>query len=576
MLLLAVSSATTTPAQGLVRDINATAPGLGSDPQGLTASGGLVYFTADDGVHGREVWWTDGTYATLAADIRSGPAGSSPAIARAFLGGVLVIADDGVNGRELHWVVPGGDVLLEVNPGPLGTPFAAGVERDGEFFFGAWTPATGFELYVTDAVTVRLVREIVVGPGDSLAQYAGMIVVNDRVLFNATDPLHGMELWSSDGTAAGTVLVKDIVPGPTSGLGNGNSLVGDGTDAWFMAYEPATGNELWRTDGSAAGTLLVHDLVPGTGSSMPQPILVQDHRCYLRAQTPVTGTELFTSHASSSLVSLVKDLAPGSASAAITSLRAAGDLVFFATGSISSGTTSILRTDGTTAGTFPVRGPGPPLQATTILEAVGVGTRVLFQGVESATGNEPWLSDGTLAGTVRLFDLEPGTGSSEPMSFTVVGNRVVFAATGSAVGRELFGVPLAATRGCIVETLQPGCPGANGHRPTLAGVGIPRFGNSTFEVRMSRAPASAPAAALWSFAGAPGASACTLQVALPAMTMSTITSATGTARFPLPVPNTPSLLALQMFAQGIALDIGGGYLGLASLSNGLRIVVGDT
>jgi ELWxxDGT repeat protein len=45
--------------------------------------------------------------------------------------------------------------------------------------------------------------------------------------FSATDPLHGLELWRSDGTTAGTWLVKDIQPGTRgssiSGLTAGSS-----------------------------------------------------------------------------------------------------------------------------------------------------------------------------------------------------------------------------------------------------------------------------------------------------------------------------------------------------------------
>jgi len=32
------------------------------------------------------------------------------------------------------------------------------------------------------------------------------------LIFAATDPAHGTELWRSDGTAAGTALIKDINP----------------------------------------------------------------------------------------------------------------------------------------------------------------------------------------------------------------------------------------------------------------------------------------------------------------------------------------------------------------------------
>ena len=46
--------------------------------------------------------------------------------------------------------------------------------------------------------------------------------VNGTLFFSAFDPQHGVELWKSDGTQAGTVLVKDI--NPTAGYyGGGGS-----------------------------------------------------------------------------------------------------------------------------------------------------------------------------------------------------------------------------------------------------------------------------------------------------------------------------------------------------------------
>ncbi len=85
-----------------------------------------------------------------------------------------------------------------------------------------------------------------------------MINVGGMVFFGATDGVAGVELWKSDGTAAGTVMVKDIYSGPFSSdvkyLTNVNGTV------FFVANDGTNGAELWKSDGTAAGTVMVKDL----------------------------------------------------------------------------------------------------------------------------------------------------------------------------------------------------------------------------------------------------------------------------------------------------------------------------
>ena len=93
-------------------------------PSSLTAVGGTLFFTADDGTHGQELWKSDGTEAghrpgqghrPRATDDSDGPSSLTA------VGGTLFFtADDGTHGQEL-WKSDGteaGTVLVkDINPG---------------------------------------------------------------------------------------------------------------------------------------------------------------------------------------------------------------------------------------------------------------------------------------------------------------------------------------------------------------------------------------------------------------------------------------------------------------------------
>ena len=100
----------------LVADLNQNpyVPGIDpvhhSWPADLTVHDGVLYFTADDGIHGREPWSFDGTSAAMVADINPGKDGSSPSGLRSWDGALWFAADDGLAGSEL-W-------RLAARPGP--------------------------------------------------------------------------------------------------------------------------------------------------------------------------------------------------------------------------------------------------------------------------------------------------------------------------------------------------------------------------------------------------------------------------------------------------------------------------
>jgi ELWxxDGT repeat protein len=69
----------------------------------LTAVDGMPFFQATDGVSGAELWTSDGT--VQVSDIYTGSADSSPEDLTGMDGALLFAADDGLHGTEL-WAVP--------------------------------------------------------------------------------------------------------------------------------------------------------------------------------------------------------------------------------------------------------------------------------------------------------------------------------------------------------------------------------------------------------------------------------------------------------------------------------------
>ena len=84
----------------MVADIRA---GSGnSDPAHLTVFNNELYFSANDGTNGDELWKYDGTNApSMVADIYSGGSSSSPTDLTVFNNELYFYAEDGTNGYEL-------------------------------------------------------------------------------------------------------------------------------------------------------------------------------------------------------------------------------------------------------------------------------------------------------------------------------------------------------------------------------------------------------------------------------------------------------------------------------------------
>jgi ELWxxDGT repeat protein len=275
----------------MIRDIRGGTES--SRPEGFVAVGHRVFFIADDGVHGRELWVSDGTEegTSLVLDIRPGPEGCAfqgmtAALGRVFLGAYdgewfgLWTSDGTAAGTQTlgpfdpHQLTAAGSLVYFTDNWQRqlwrsdGTSAGTRIVRAAPIYsIGSLTGSSGF-LYFLDSVELwrsngteagtRRVREIL--PVPSGAGRPPLAAVDDLVLFAAGDGEHGIELWASDGSETGTRMVQDIFSGSPSSSPSG--FTRSGGLVYFSANDGETGQELWVIPESALRPVHPRDVEP--------------------------------------------------------------------------------------------------------------------------------------------------------------------------------------------------------------------------------------------------------------------------------------------------------------------------
>jgi ELWxxDGT repeat protein len=200
----------------LVKDIY---PGMvgtianSSNPSGFTSAGNFVVFSAFDGVHGYELWRTDGTAAgtILVKDINPGTGtGYQSSITNpapiSFNGLTYFMANDGVHGVELWRTdgTPDGTVMVaDINAG-AGTSLPADLTISGGrlYFTADDGGAGGRELWVVDDQSPQGVRRVAdVYPGEGSSNPMNLTDVEGTLFFTANDGVHGPRLFKLDEVA---------------------------------------------------------------------------------------------------------------------------------------------------------------------------------------------------------------------------------------------------------------------------------------------------------------------------------------------------------------------------------------
>ena len=320
--------------------------GISSVPEEVTEVNGEVFFVADDGRTGSELWKTDGTEAgtVQVSDIFPGFEGSQPSQLTALGNELFFVALDEDNEFDL-WKSDGTEsgTVLVFDANANGVYYPTELTASGSrIFFTAYESASGYELWSTDGTNAgtALVRDI--NPDQNIIDRPQELTdVNGTLFFTSYDDgYYNRELWKSDGTAAGTVLVKDIGvdlgdPGPDDDdftiSSNPYELTNINGTLYFVAEDFENGVELFQSDGTSAGTSLVSDLNPGGSSSYPRGLTEFQGDVFFSA-TDGTGRHLYRSDGvTTSLVAITS----ASGSSTPTDLTVVGnDLYFSSEGSV--------------------------------------------------------------------------------------------------------------------------------------------------------------------------------------------------------------------------------------------------
>ncbi|MBL8213133.1 MAG: hypothetical protein JNK87_20620 [Bryobacterales bacterium] len=321
-------------------------------------------------------------------------------------------------------------------------------------FFTANDGFAGIELWKSDgtAAGTTLVKDILPGPAHS--GVSNLTNVNGTLFFSTTAPGEGAELWKSDGTPAGTVLVKDIYPGPFSS--SPRNLTSFNGILLFWADDGVNGVELWRSDGTLAGTYLVKDLSPISGMP-PEKIAVVGSTLYF-----TSSTLLFRSDGTTAGTYLAMNLSTLGAGPMLGNLVNLGGALYFTIYGTPATTGALYQSDGTPAGTTLVKSfsstSGQPLFGPFTMVA---GPRIYFWGRDDANGIELWSSDGTTAGTGITKDITPGTGNTATFQHTAFNNQLFFVACTAAEGCEMWKTDGSAAGTMLVKETVVGSAGLN-------------------------------------------------------------------------------------------------------------------
>lgn len=429
-------------------------------------------FLANDGIHGYEIWTTDGTSigTKFLVDLHPGNGDSNPISIVPVNGELLFLslpyipyrpsqglslwstdsanhslvpqgrateiqnfegnvyyqkpAPDGASQRTYLWNGVVG-VSVAGSPPDISTISPALKLAGGDYFFGTTTGT-----FVNTAYQLRKSN------GESSAStvikefyyVSQSYMVNDGIVyFIATDTSqNSTRLWRSDGTSEGTFSLSETYVGVFSGPESQFSLVGDKV---LLRHS----SESIVTDGTLLGTETIKDWIPNALSVAALQLV--NGKLLVSVNDTVGLSSLWTTDGTKDGTVLVTGRFYGF-------LPVSGNIsdavLFVARSAETNYNYALWRSNGTNAGTQIVRTIGDTQNVFENLQSVG--NKVLFTILNNATGARTiWISDGTNEGTLPVrHSLDSNLVLTSTPQFTLYDDGIAFLAATEATGYELF------------------------------------------------------------------------------------------------------------------------------------------
>lgn len=483
---------TTTPANGLLASVSGAQAIAVGDFTGnfddndqctsvgvsTVAYGTRIFFNANDGTNGCELWTSDGTTAgtTMVSDVYSGYRHAQPGNMTMVGSRIYFTAIDGSNGTDRFLYAsdsPYTSATKITLTGGHTTPDVANMTAVGGVLYFSVDNNVNRVLYAHKASSTLATAAAALTDGTDMyvidnSVDPSIVALGTTAIIRGADlgtAATNFEIHKSDSTATSlsVAAITEIATGNTSAAPVLSEQIYNGT-LFFVANDQAAGAELWKTDGSASGTVMVQNIYEASGSvasSSPTNLTLVGSNLFFTAIDGGSATNDKELWVSPSPFTTAQKLTAYATDSSISSLVAFGsNLAFYA--SEDGGTNlALYKSDGTVDGTVRMFGEAAIAKWVALHATKSVVNDRLFfiftnDGDQFAptAGAELWSTGGTAASTM-MHEVNPGsaTGISATTSFATLGSSLLFVGTNGTHRSEVWSTN--GTTTTMVSNLNP-------------------------------------------------------------------------------------------------------------------------